>query len=123
MTNLAMTNPAMTNLANSFSAFGRIPAGWRGAGLALVAGALMSAAGTLPASASPLTDWKPACTFATMPQGPSGEAIRYGYCVRQWDCQRLANAEGRTVYAMGCFGISPDTQAAYPEQSPVRHYR
>ncbi|SEG79723.1 hypothetical protein [Bosea lathyri] len=110
----------MTNLASNFNAFGRVPAGWRGAGLAFVAGVLMSAAGALPSSAAPLTDWKAACTFATMPQGPSGDAIRYGYCLRQWDCHRLANAEGRTVFELGCFGVAPDAPAIH---SSARSYR
>ena len=109
----------MTNLASNFTAFGRIPAGWRGAGFALVAGIFMSAAGTLPAAAASPADWQKACNFPAAPQG-YGDSIRYNNCVRQRDCERLANAEGATVFALGCFGVAPD--APVPSSS-TRSYR
>ncbi|MGO4174869.1 hypothetical protein [Bosea sp. TAF32] len=87
----------------------RIPVGVRLAGLALVAGLSYGAAAT-PASAA-MTDWQMACQDKAAPQG-YGESIRYNNCVRQRDCERLANQMGHMTMAMGCFGVMPDASAA-----------
>lgn len=87
----------------------RILVGVRLAGLALVAGLSFGAAAT-PASAA-MTDWQMACQDKAAPQG-YGESIRYNNCVRQRDCERLANQMGHMTMAMGCFGVMPDASAA-----------
>lgn len=87
----------------------RIPFSARIAGLALLAGLGYSAMAT-PASAAS-TDWQMACQDKAAPQG-YGESIRYNNCVRQRDCERLANAQGHMAMAMGCFGVMPDAPAA-----------
>lgn len=87
----------------------RIPFGARIAGLALLAG-LSYGAATVPASAAG-TDWQMACQDKAAPQG-YGESIRYNNCVRQRDCERLANEQGHMAMAMGCFGVMPDAPAS-----------
>lgn len=86
----------------------RIPGGVRLAGLALLA-ELSYGAAAAPASAA-MTDWQMACQDKAAPQG-YGESIRYNNCVRQRDCERLANQMGHMAMAMGCFGVMPDAPA------------
>lgn len=83
--------------------------GWRSTGLAALAGLFLGAAGALPAAAqsSPM----PGCNYTAAPQG-YGDSMRYSNCMRQLDCQRLANAAGTTIYQAGCFGVAPGAQAA-----------
>lgn len=80
--------------------------GLRLAALGVLAGLSYGVAATTPASAAP-TDWRLACQDKAAPQG-YGESIRYNNCVRQRDCQELANATGTTVFAAGCFWVPPD---------------
>lgn len=88
-----------------------IPSGWRAAGLALAAGVVFSAASPLPAAAQQgPSSWRESCTFKTVPQG-NGDSLRYANCMRQMECQRLANATGRTIFEAGCFGVSPELHA------------
>lgn len=74
-----------------------------------LAGLAWGIAGTTPASAAP-TDWQAACQDKAAPQG-YGESIRYNNCIRQLDCERLANEEGHVAMSMGCFGVAPDAGA------------
>lgn len=94
----------------------RIPFNARLAALALLAG-LSYGAAPAPASAA-MTDWQMACQDKAAPQG-YGESIRYNNCVRQRDCERLANEQGHMAMTMGCFGVMPDAPAA-PASGRVR---
>lgn len=80
--------------------------GLRLAALGMLAGLSYGVAATAPASAAP-TDWQLACQDKAAPQG-YGESIRYNNCIRQRDCERLANEEGQMTMTMGCFGVMPD---------------
>jgi len=91
--------------------------GWRSTGLAALAGLFLGAAGALPAAAQ--TGPNPACNYTAAPQG-YGDSMRYSNCMHQLDCQRLANAAGKTIYQAGCFGVAPDTQAAPSASKPHR---
>lgn len=55
-------------------------------------------------------EWGPACNFSSAPQG-YGDQIRYNNCIRQSDCQQLANAVGRRIFSSGCFWVDPDPVA------------
>lgn len=59
-------------------------------------------------SASAQTDsgWRAACTFKSAPQG-YGDMIKERNCIGQNDCQRMADAAGRTLFTAGCFGVAP----------------
>lgn len=98
----------MTLTSNISALSPRIPVSVRLAGLALMAGLSYSAA-AMPASAAS-TNWQMACQDKAAPQG-YGESIRYNNCVRQRDCERLANEQGHMAMAMGCFGVMPDAPA------------
>lgn len=74
-------------------------------GLAMLGGvALVGSA--IPANAA-ATDYAEACHYTSTPQY-EGADIDYDPCMHMRDCQILANQAGRTIYADGCFGISPD---------------
>jgi hypothetical protein len=99
----------MTPVPNVSAPSRCLPAGLRLAGLALVAG-LSYGAASAPASAA-MTDWQMACQDKASPQG-YGESIRYNNCLRQRDCERMANERGHMAMGMGCFGVMPDAPAA-----------
>lgn len=105
----------MTPVLNVSVLSRRIPGSVRLASLALMAG-LSYGAIAMPASAAS-TDWHLACQDKAAPQG-YGESIRYNNCVRQRDCERLANQQGHMTMSMGCFGVMPDTP---PAQSRPRN--
>ncbi len=96
----------------------RLPAGLRLAGLAALAGLAYGVAATTPAAAAS-PDWRAGCQFSAAPQG-YGDSIRYTNCMRQRDCQQLANASGATMFAAGCFGVRPETPAAEYVRRPAR---
>lgn len=97
-----------------------VPSGWRAAGLALAAGVALGTAAPLPAAAQQgPSSWRESCVYKTVPQGNT-EALKYANCMRQLDCQNLANAAGRTIFEAGCFGVSPEFQA---NPAPGRPYR
>ncbi|MGX5733371.1 hypothetical protein [Bosea thiooxidans] len=104
----------MTPILNISVFSRRIPGSLRLASLALMAG-LGYGAAAMPASAAS-TDWHLACQDKAAPQG-YGESIRYNNCVRQRDCERLANEQGHMIMSMGCFGVTPN---AAPAQSRSR---
>lgn len=101
----------MLEIADRFAGSLHMPVGWRAAGLALAAGILLGGAAPLPAAAQTSSGWREGCVFRTVPQS-NGESLRYANCMRQQDCQNLANAAGRTVFEAGCFGVSPEFPAA-----------
>ena len=105
----------MTPILNVSALSRRIPGSVRLASLALMAG-LSYGATAMPASAAS-TDWRLACQDKAAPQG-YGESIRYNNCVRQRDCERLANEQGHMAMSMGCFGVMPD---ATPTRSRSRN--
>lgn len=100
----------MLNISKFSPFFRRYSSGLRMAAFAAVAGLAYGVAAPAPAMAAP-TDWQMACQDKGAPQG-YGESIRYNNCVRQRDCERLANQMGHMAMAMGCFGVMPDAPAA-----------
>lgn len=88
------------------------------AALGALAGLAYGMAVPAPASAAP-SDWRGGCQDKAAPQG-YGEMIRYNNCVRQRDCQQLANAAGTTVFAAGCFWVSPEAPVASDFRRPAR---
>jgi hypothetical protein len=84
--------------------------GVRLAGLCLLAGLGLAgtngrAAQAQPAQ-NPLTSWEIGCAQPVVSPG-YGDALRVMNCMRQKDCQEIANREGRTIFQAGCFGVSP----------------
>ncbi len=84
--------------------------GARLASLALLAALALGGASTLPASAQQ-SSWEIGCAERVVQPG-NGDAVRVFNCTRQKDCQDLANSEGHTVFANGCFGVSPSIPTA-----------
>lgn len=84
-------------------------------GLAMLGGVALIAAPS-PASAA-TTDYAAACHFTSTPQY-EGADLDYNPCMHMRDCQILANQAGHTIFADGCFGISPDRVYA---QVPTAH--
>lgn len=92
--------------------------GLRLAALALFTGLAYAAAPAAPAAAAS-NDWQAGCEYKSAPQG-YGDNIRYNNCMRQFDCERLANAAGTTMFSAGCFGVAPDAPAAFVSKHPAR---
>lgn len=86
----------------------------RAVGLAVFAGLALAAA--TPAAAATPSGWQKGCAERIVTPG-SGDALRVHNCSRQKDCQDLANASGRAVFALGCFGIEPEQ--ASPRTRPT----
>ncbi|MDP3256855.1 MAG: hypothetical protein Q8S58_14305 [Bosea sp. (in: a-proteobacteria)] len=74
------------------------------AGLGLV-GAGGRAAQAQPAQ-NPATSWEIGCAQSVVSPG-SGDSLRVMNCLRQKDCQEIANRAGHTVFQAGCFGVAP----------------
>jgi len=77
------------------------------AALALLAGIALGGATSRPAMAQQ-SSWEIGCAQSVVSPG-YGDAMRVMNCGRQKDCQVLANREGHTIFANGCFGVSPST--------------
>lgn len=84
-------------------------------GLAMLGGVALVGAAT-PASAA-TTTYASACHFTSTPQY-EGADLDYDPCMHMRDCQILANQAGHTIFADGCFGISPERVYA---QAPAAH--
>lgn len=84
-------------------------------GLTMLGGVALVGAAT-PASAA-TTSYAAACHFTSTPQY-EGADLDYDPCMHMRDCQILANRAGHTIYADGCFGISPERVIA---QAPTAH--
>lgn len=108
----------MTSIVNVSAAIRRVSPGLRMAGLAIAAGLACGAATATPASAA-APDWRAGCQYTSAPQG-YGDSMRYTNCMRQRDCQVMANAAGTTMFTAGCFGVTPDAPAAAPGRRPGR---
>ena len=54
----------------------------------------------------PSTSWEIGCAQTVVSPG-YGDGLRVMNCMRQKDCQEIANREGRTVFEAGCFGVAP----------------
>ena len=93
-------------VSNGIALLGRFSPGVRIAGLAVLAGLALGAG---PAAAAP-SDWRAACQLKNIPGGASG-SIQYDACMHLQSCQTMANAAGREIFGMGCFGIKPDNSA------------
>lgn len=76
------------------------------AAFSLLAGIALAATAPAPARAAG-PDMRTACKYSASPQG-YGESIRYNNCMRQLECQEMANKEGHVLYTKGCFGVAPD---------------
>jgi hypothetical protein len=70
-----------------------------------IAGAGGRAAQAQPAQ-NPATSWEIGCAQPVVSPG-SGDSLRVMNCLRQKDCQEMANREGHTVFQAGCFGVAP----------------
>lgn len=79
-------------------------------GLCFLAGLGLGSTSNRPAQAqpapSPSTSWEIGCAQPVVSPG-SGDALRVMNCMRQKDCQEIANREGRMIFQSGCFGVSP----------------
>lgn len=75
------------------------------AGVVLLSGLALAGTSSRPAFAQS-SSWETGCAERIVQPG-SGDALRVYNCSRQKDCQQLANRENRTVFASGCFGVSP----------------
>jgi hypothetical protein len=89
----------------------RIPLGVRLAAIGIAAGLGYGLIAASPASAA-MADWQMACRDKAAPQG-YGESMRYSNCIRQRDCQAMADRTGRRMMAMGCFGVAPEAQPRF----------
>jgi hypothetical protein len=76
-------------------------------GIALLSGVALAGAAPRPAHAA-AAGYEGACHFTSTPQYEGAERD-YEPCMHMQDCQILANQAGHTIYANGCFGISPET--------------
>jgi len=99
----------MTHISAIFAAPRRPSAGARIAGLALLAALSYGAALPAPAAAAS-NDWRAACPFKTVPGGAAA-SIQYDACMHLQSCQSMANAAGREIFGMGCFGVKPESAA------------
>lgn len=77
------------------------------AGLAMLAGLALGAATTRPALAQ-ASSWEIGCAQRVVSPG-SGDSLRVMNCLHHKDCQEMANRAGHTIFAAGCFGVSPST--------------
>ncbi|PZN99777.1 MAG: hypothetical protein DCF30_11050 [Hyphomicrobiales bacterium] len=75
--------------------------------LALLAGIALGGAGLQPAMAQQ-SSWEVGCAQPVVSPG-YGDGLRTMNCMRQKDCQLMANRAGHTIFAAGCFGVSPST--------------
>ena len=99
----------MTSISDVFAVPRRFSLSARIAGLALLTGLTYGAAAAVPAAAAS-NDWRASCQFKNIPGGASG-SIQYDACMHLQNCQNMANAAGREIFGMGCFGIKPDSVA------------
>lgn len=79
-------------------------------GLCFLAGLGLGSTASRPAQAqpaqNPLTSWEIGCAQPVVSPG-YGDALRVMNCMRQKDCQEIANREGHRIFQSGCFGVSP----------------
>ena len=75
--------------------------------LAVLAGIALGGAVSQPAMAQQ-SSWEIGCAQPVVSPG-YGDALRVMNCMRQKDCQLMANRAGHTIFAAGCFGVSPST--------------
>ncbi|MBA4271016.1 MAG: hypothetical protein C0447_16625 [Methylobacterium sp.] len=84
--------------------------GLRLTGLCILAGLGLAGASGRAAQAQPApgssTSWEIGCAQSVVSPG-YGDALRVMNCMRQKDCQEMANREGHSVFAAGCFGVAP----------------
>lgn len=80
------------------------------AALALLAGIALGGASSQPAMAQQ-SSWEIGCAQRVVTPG-YGDALRVMNCMHQKDCQEMANRAGRTIFAAGCFGVSPSAPQA-----------
>ena len=73
--------------------------------LALLAGIALGGATSQPAMAQQ-SSWEVGCSQSVVSPG-YGDGLRVMNCMRQKDCQLMANREGHMVFAAGCFGVVP----------------
>lgn len=87
-----------------------LPSSLRSAALGAVIGAAVLVGGALFGAATPASaqsmSWEAGCAERIVTPG-SGDALRVYNCARQKECQQMANREGHTVFASGCFGVAP----------------
>jgi hypothetical protein len=86
-----------------------------GAAVALLAGAALFSAGHAPAFAQSM-NWEEGCAMRVVTPG-SGDILRTMNCARQKECQEMANAQGRTMMGLGCFGVEPQAPAPAARQA------
>jgi len=79
------------------------------AGLALLAGLGLVGATLRPALAAP-SSWEIGCAQSVVSPG-YGDGLRVMNCMRQKDCQQMADAKGATMTGMGCFFVEPTAHA------------
>lgn len=109
----------MTDISNVSAVFQRCcPAGGLAGFACLVTLSVGGAGFSTPAAAFD-SNWEQGCAQRIVTPGP-GDILRVMNCERQKDCQNQANAEGRTIYANGCFGVSPKAPYAPATRGPVR---
>ena len=81
-------------------------------GLCFLAGLGLAGTGGRAAQAQPAqnssTSWEIGCAQPVVSPG-SGDSLRVMNCMRQKDCQEIANREGQMVFQAGCFGVAPST--------------
>ncbi len=81
-------------------------------GLCFLAGLGLAGTGGRAAQAQPApkpsTSWEIGCAQTVVSPG-YGDGLRVMNCMRQKDCQEIANREGHTVFQSGCFGVAPST--------------
>ena len=96
----------MTDISDISAVPRRFSLSARIAALAVLAGLSYGAAATAPAAAAS-SDWRTACPFKSIPGGAAA-SIQYDICVHLQSCQNLANAAGREIFELGCFGVEPE---------------
>ena len=92
----------------------------RAAALAVVAGGIWIGAGGAPAQAAwPDTSWEAGCAWREIQPG-SGDTFRQYNCVRQKECQQMANAQGSMMMDKGCFFVAPAQSSPPPAVGRTR---
>lgn len=91
--------------------------GLRLTGLCMLAGLGLAGASGRAAQAQPApgpsTSWEIGCAQSMVSPG-YGDALRVMNCMRQKDCQQMANARGQMMMGTGCFFVEPTARAPSP---------
>lgn len=97
----------MSNQVQHYLRMAPVGAPVRGAAFAILAGFALLGLGSATATAQS-NSWERACAERVVSPG-AGDALRVYNCVRQKECQAMANAKDAMVMERGCFFVSPST--------------